>query len=160
MKLLIVSDTHKRFEPLLRLAMTYKGKIDLIIHLGDGADDVDDLFSSGLDIPIRSIRGNCDWACLKPFSDLVSLGGAKIFICHGHDLGVRYSRDRLAMEAKRLGASTALYGHTHCQRSEVINGVQCINPGSLCEPRDGKSGYAILEIVNGVVNCTLHQLKD
>jgi len=160
MKILVVSDTHKGFSPLLELALRYNGKIDMLIHLGDGKDDIDDLTSALPDLPIRAVCGNCDWASLNPYTDIVSAGGAKIFICHGHQFGVDRTLDRLASEAKRLGASAALFGHTHCQHYSELFGVQCINPGSLCKPRDGKHGYAILEIVNGVVNCSLQRLDD
>jgi len=157
-KILVVSDTHKSFSPLLDLVLEYKGKIDLVIHLGDGEDDVEDLSAAQPYLPIRAVSGNCDWASLKPGSDIVNIDGAKIFICHGHTLGVERGPDRLALEARRLGASTALFGHTHRQYHKDIFGIQCINPGSLCKPRDGKYGYAILETVNGVVNCVLHQI--
>ena len=160
MKILVVSDTHKSFSPLLDLVLKYKGQIDMVIHLGDGEDDVDDLCAAQPYLNVRAVSGNCDWASLKPGTDLISVGGAKILVCHGHQFGVRQTVDRLALEAKRLGASTALFGHTHCQHRSELFGVQCINPGSLCKPRDGKYGYAILEIVNGVVNCILHQINE
>lgn len=160
MKILVVSDTHKSFSPLLELVLEYKGKVDMVIHLGDGEDDVEDLCAAQPYLPVRSVSGNCDWASLKPGTDLVNVGGAKLLICHGHQFGVDHTLDRLALEAKRLGACAALYGHTHRQQHGNIFGVQCINPGSLCKPRDGKQGYAILEIVNGVVNCSLRKLND
>ena len=160
MKILVVSDTHKSFSPLLELVLKHKGQIDMVIHLGDGEDDVDDLCAALPYLPVRAVCGNCDWASLKPGTDLISIGGTKILACHGHRFSVDRTVDRLALEAKRLGASTALFGHTHCQHHSEIFGVQCINPGSLCKPRDGKYGYAILEIVNGVVNCILHQINQ
>jgi len=158
MTVLVVSDTHKNFGEFYDLVLQYKSKVDFVIHLGDGESDIDDLFMLEPNIPIRYVSGNCDWSSLKPSSDIVSVGGAKIFICHGHNFGVKYSLDRLALEAKRLGAQTALFGHTHRQQYTVINGVQCLNPGSLGEPRDGKRGYALIEIVNGQVNCCLKQV--
>ena len=157
MKILVVSDTHKSFYPFLDLVEQYKGKVDFVIHLGDGEDDIDDLAAAMPSVSVRSVSGNCDWASLKPSSDLLDIGGAKVFICHGHQYHVRETLDRLALEAKRLGACAALFGHTHRQHCSEVFGVLCVNPGSLCQPRDGKCGYAILEIVNGVVNCSLHQ---
>ena len=129
-----------------------------MIHLGDGAGDVDDLAACEPQLLVRSVSGNCDWAALRPSSELITMGEAKIFICHGHNFGVRGSLDRLALEARRQGASTALFGHTHRQFCGVIGGVQCINPGSLCEPRDGKAGFALLDISGGQVSCRLMRL--
>lgn len=159
-KILVVSDTHRSFEPLLRLVMKYKPEIDLVIHLGDGEDDIDDLRMALPDVAVRHVSGNCDYRSLCSSSDTIELEGVKILFTHGHIYGVDYTLDKLASEAKRLSASVALFGHTHRQLYREVFGVQCLNPGSLSKPRDKKRGYALIELNNGHASCSLRQLEE
>jgi predicted phosphodiesterase len=39
-----------------------------------------------------------------------------------------------------------LYGHTHIAGSTYRDGVYFVNPGALRASRDGKEGYAIVDI--------------
>lgn len=160
MKILLVSDTHHDFDSLYRLVMSNKSKIDLLIHLGDGESDIDDLRAVEPLIPIRHISGNCDFCSLMPSSSVVEAEGVKLFITHGHLFGVDYTLDKLALAAKGEGAAAAFFGHTHRQQYKDIYGVQCLNPGSLGKPRDGKKGYAIIEIREGQVICELKRFES
>jgi len=160
LKILVVSDTHRSFEPLLRLAQKYRKTVDLIIHLGDGEDDVDDLRATEPYMAVRNVCGNCDYRSFAPGSDVIELEKVRIFFTHGHIYGVDYTLDKLAAEARKNNATVALFGHTHRQTCKEVFGVQCINPGSPSKPRDGKFGYAILELNNGHASCSLMQLED
>lgn len=160
MKLLIVSDTHRSFEPLLSLVQRYQRQVDMVIHLGDGEDDVEDLTMAMPQIAVRHVAGNCDYRANSPAFDLIELEGVRIFFTHGHIFGVDYTLDKLAAAAKRNNTLVALFGHTHRQTCKEVFGVRCINPGSLTKPRDGKFGYAILELNNGQESCTLMQADN
>lgn len=159
MKLLIVSDTHRSFEPLLTLVQRYQSRIDMVIHLGDGEDDIEDLGMAMPKIALRHVAGNCDYRALSPAFDTIELEGVRIFFTHGHIFGVDYTLDKLAAEARKNNASVALFGHTHRQSCKEVFGVRCINPGSLTSPRDGKFGYALLELNNGQESCSLMQVN-
>ena len=41
-----------------------------------------------------------------------------------------------------------LYGHTHVKRDEMVNGIRCLNPGSVSIPKDGSHSCLIYE--NGI----------
>ena len=79
-----------------------------------------------------AVAGNND-----PFSQMaktveLSFAGVKTMITHGHLFrGIRTTRSVLAGQAKRLGCQLVLYGHTHVQLDELIDGVRLVNPGAL-----------------------------
>lgn len=55
--------------------------------------------------------------------------------------------EHLAQLAKMNGCKAALYGHTHVRRTEEVNGVYLMNPGSPSCPRGGNMpSYGILEV--------------
>ena len=100
-------------------------------------------------------KRKANWAFLKEaLSDIeglilpeaeIRLGKERLFLTHGHLYGVNFDLQRLADEAKDRNCSMALFGHTHkpCQRT--VNGVLCINPGSISFPRQDnrRQSYAM-----------------
>ena len=55
--------------------------------------------------------------------------------------------DRLVAEAKLNDCRIALYGHTHLYRTENIDGVFVMNPGSLDSPRNHNAPtYGVIEL--------------
>jgi len=53
----------------------------------------------------------------------------------------------LVNAAKQNGCRIALYGHTHLYRTEVVEGVFVMNPGSLDSPRGkNKPTFGIIEL--------------
>jgi len=68
----------------------------------------------------------------------------KILCCHGHKYGVKSTLTRLAAHAKELGCDVALYGHTHRANSEIVDGVLCLNPGSLGSYSDPSYLYLVV----------------
>ena len=41
--------------------------------------------------------------------------------------------------------SVFLYGHTHVKFDQVIDGVRCLNPGSVSIPKDGSHSCILYE---------------
>ena len=41
--------------------------------------------------------------------------------------------------------SIFLYGHTHVKFDQVVDGIRCLNPGSVSIPKDGSHSYLIYE---------------
>ena len=73
--------------------------------------------------------------------------GIKILCVHGHEHHVHQGLDTLISVAKQNGCKIALYGHTHLYRTELIDGIYVMNPGSIDSPRDKRPpSYGIITI--------------
>ena len=128
---------------------------DALMHLGDHVQDAQEL-SYALDtVEFYMVKGNCDFGAQAPETIFTELGGARLFLTHGHLFGVKSGLERLRCEAKRLGAQAALFGHTHRAFLEEADGVWYLNPGAA---RDGR--YGVIEIRDGKVQCALKKLPD
>ena len=104
---------------------------DAVIHCGDGSRDTGAIETEFPNIPVYGVTGNCDYDPALPLARTIELDGVRIYIAHGHTLGVRYGNlDRLAYAAQEAGAQIAFYGHTHRAKYDVLGGVAVINPGS------------------------------
>ena len=145
MKILVVSDTHGDSTRLLKVLEDNKD-FDALIHLGDGENDFSD---AEMVYPYKGmiyVGGNCDYG-FHQGEKAVSLGGIRIFCCHGHRYNVKSGVQLLAGVAKSNDCLFALYGHTHVPKIETFLGVQVMNPGSLTLPRDGSDrSYGVIEI--------------
>lgn len=159
MRILVVSDTHHDFDALYRLVLREKDAIDLLVHLGDGAQDIDDLRAVWPLLPIRFVRGNCDYVSTAPDTAIAEVNSTRLLLTHGHLFGVNDTTERLAMQARRQNAAIALFGHTHRQLCRDVLGVQLMNPGSLGKPRDGKRGYGVIEMVQEQPVCSLRRFE-
>ncbi len=120
----LISDTHGQVRASVHTALA---GVDLILHAGDvGGDDVlDELM---LIAPVSAVRGNCD----DP-SDPRLLGaiertfdGVRVHVSHGHEVGAP-TAERLA---DAYDADVIVYGHTHRQRLDEVNGRLIVNPGA------------------------------
>lgn len=134
MKILVVSDTHRNFAVLNE---TVKKNLDsdLIIHLGDGEHEAKDVHDLNPAIPMIYVRGNCDYGFHRE-KQVVTACGFKIYCCHGHHEDVHSGLGQLVAAAKAEDCKIALYGHTHLYRTENIDDVFIMNPGSLDSPRN------------------------
>ncbi len=153
MKVCVFSDSHGR--PSNMISVIGIEEPDLIFFLGDGERDLEEVKDIYPDLPIYSVRGNCDLMSQSSLLMMCNVGGVNIFATHGHMYYVKQEPkyDTLAAEASRAGASVALFGHTHIQDSTDNLGVQLINPGSIGAGIYGC--YAVLNIENGFCNVDL-----
>jgi len=145
MRAIVLSDSHNNVSAC-EAAIAASGKLDLIIHLGDIARDTDYLETMYYPIRVASVLGNNDFLRQGDYERVIEFDGHKIFICHGHTLGVRRGTERLENIARQKGCEAALFGHTHqscLKKSE--DGFLILNPGSVSQPRGGKPSFAILE---------------
>lgn len=148
MRALVISDSHGDTDSCDR-AIFASGELDMIIHLGDIARDTDYIESVYDDVPVFSVLGNNDFLRRGDYERVIELDGHKIFICHGHTLGVSSGTERLISAAKRCGCEAALFGHTHKALLEHEDDLLILNPGSVSRPRGGKPSYAIIETDSG-----------
>ena len=110
------------------------------------------------EIPLSSVRGNCDISSDAPDTDIVPLGPVKAFICHGHTYGVEYGRlDSLVYAAQEAGAKIAMFGHTHEAYYGEAGGVQLLNPGTAGKGRT--LTWAVVTVFdNGAIACEIKEL--
>ena len=128
MKIMVFSDTHG--QPDKMLTAIVQASPDMIIHLGDGARDIEKIKKQFPQIPLEAVRGNCDLSSDLPESSLFSAGGVKIFITHGHIFAVKHTLSTLIDEGRRLNADIVLFGHTHAANNTTESGLYVVNPGS------------------------------
>ncbi len=145
MKILVVSDSHRKHE-YLNIAIDYI-KPDRIYHLGD-AEGSEGRFMAKTDAMLEIVRGNCDLNSDLPRDVVMSVGKHVVMLTHGHAYHVDYAYDSLVAAAKEKGADYVLFGHTHVPVLTEIDGVTLLNPGSISRPRqhDRKPSYAVIEV--------------
>ena len=95
---------------------------------------------------IVAVRGNCEaevdqmvlpFPCLADFA-LVESDGVSMYLTHGH----HHNPDNLPP----VKAGTVfLSGHTHVKLDKTVEGVRCLNPGSVSIPKDGSHSCMIYE---------------
>ncbi len=150
MRVGVISDTHGSAFGIER-ALRAIPDAELWIHLGDLTADARTL-EKRAGVPVHSVRGNCDFDARVPAERVVTLAGARILLCHGHQYAVRYDRSRLFYRAEELGCALVLYGHTHVSLVEASGAVLAVNPGSPSQPREGRApSIALLRIEAGEV---------
>ena len=127
MKILIVSDTHRKDDNLERV-IKEQVPLDMLIRL------------------LEMVMGNNDFfSCLDKEIEL-TVGPHKILLTHGHYYNVSLSVENLYEEAVERGCDIAMYGHTHRPYLDIRKKVTILNPGSLSYPRQEgrKPSYMIM----------------
>lgn len=148
MRILVTSDTHGDAASLRR-AILAQPQAQVIIHLGDGQEDVDNVRFSFPDRTFLQVKGNCDWGSSLPARGEYEAEGVKLFYTHGHLYGVKSGDYNLVSAARECKASVVLFGHTHTPREDYEDGLYIMNPGRLSgwEPT-----YGIVDITpQGIV---------
>ena len=135
MKILIVSDTHRKKENLKK-ALEKTGPIDLLIHLGD-AEGSEHMIEKWVNEGCRleMIMGNNDFFSALEREIELELGPHRILLTHGHYYNVSLGIEGLYQEAIDRDCDIAMYGHTHRPFLEQRGEVTILNPGSLSYPR-------------------------
>ena len=120
----LISDTHGLLRPQVHQALA---GVELILHAGDvGGDEI--LDELGLIAPVRAVYGNTDPLGdprLRESIDEV-VGGVSIHVSHGHEVGSPTPARLLA----RYAAQVIVYGHTHRQLVNNVDGRLVVNPGA------------------------------
>ncbi len=150
----LISDTHGLLRPEVHEALT---GVELILHAGDVCGDtiLDEL---ALIAPVRAVYGNCDdpWTPGLSQQLAMELGGLRIHVSHGHELG----RPKPAALAAAYDADVIVYGHTHVQLIERVGKQLVINPGAAGPKRFAlPATVARLTIVDGRAEAELLTLS-
>ena len=148
MKILVVSDTHRK-DDNLKLVLSEECPLDMLIHLGD-AEGSEHFIPDWVnpECLMEMVLGNNDFFSRLDREREIDIAGHKAFITHGHYYGVSMGSEGLVDEAKSRGCDIAMYGHTHRPFLDVIDGVTVLNPGSLSYPRQEgrRPSYMIIHV--------------
>jgi putative phosphoesterase len=174
----VISDTHipeARHELWPQVFDAFAG-VDCILHAGDIHDLV--VIDQLSDIaPTFAARGNGDDGSggrpIQPFDHrlkeawLLTLGGLRVGLTHDLPIPEYPPHITLDRALNRYFGTTELdvivFGDTHVEVVERVNGALCINPGSPTYPHNldtqlGTIGF--LEISGGKADATIWQLTD
>lgn len=146
MKILIVSDTHRRDHNLQRV-MELEGPVERVIHLGD-IEETEGAIQRIVACPLDIVCGNNDYWGDLPKEKEIMIGRYQVLLTHGHYYYVSLDTKLLKSEARARGFQIAMYGHTHRPKIENENGLIVLNPGSLSYPRQEgrKPSYIIMKL--------------
>lgn len=160
MKLLIASDIHGSAYWCRKLLEVYETeKPDKLVLLGDilyhgPRNDLPREYApkaviallSPLAEKILCVRGNCEaevdqmvlpFPCMAPYSQLL-VEGKTFYLTHGHHENPR--------NLPRLNPGDVfLSGHTHVKEDVLVEGVRCLNPGSVSIPKDGSHSCLVYD---------------
>lgn len=149
----LISDTHGQLRADVH--RVFAG-VALILHAGDvcGDEILDEL---ALIAPVQAVRGNCDEPGPRLAERLdLALDGVRIHVSHGHELG----RPGAAKVAAAYDADVCVYGHTHRQLIERVDGRLIVNPGAAGPRRfDLVPSVAILTLSGGRAEAELVELS-
>lgn len=160
MKLLIASDIHgSAFWCGKLMEAVYREEPDKMILLGDllyhgPRNDLPKGYAPKKVIPmlcdwkekILAVRGNCEaevdqmvlpFPCMADF-DVLMVDGMGLYLTHGH----LWNPEKLP---PLTADSIFLYGHTHVKQDVTVDGIRCLNPGSVSIPKDGSHSYLLYE---------------
>lgn len=157
MRILVVSDTHGDKLSLLR-AIRSQASAEVVIHLGDGADEFEEARLLFPEKMFLGVRGNGDWSSRAPLSDVRTFEGKRFFFTHGHRYNVKMGYYTVCMAAREKQAEVLLFGHTHQPLEDYEDGLYILNPGSLHSSFQGGS-YGIVDITPAGIVTNLLRLK-
>jgi len=142
----VFSDSHGSLYEMRDVIRNEKN-IDMIFHLGDYAWDLDNLTESmKKSIPVKRVKGNCDFGSSAPDELCFELCGKRILMNHGKKLGVKHTLTKFDYHAREKMADIAIFGHTHMPLLKNLGDYYLLNPGSIGEPRTKGKTYAVIDI--------------
>ncbi len=161
MKIIVFSDSHGG-GIYIKKALDMHRDAEAAIFLGDGISDFYLWRHKYPECAFIGVRGNCDIGFgdmyNAPISEEITLGGKKIFACHGHTYSVKGGLGILADAARARGADIALFGHTHkrcdmylSEEHQNASPIYLINPGSVGGRGDEGHSFCLLDIREGGV---------
>lgn len=101
---------------------------------------------SSLKEKILAVRGNCEaevdqmvlpFPCMADYA-LLEADGHTFYLTHGH----LHAPEKLP---PLQPGSIFLSGHTHIKLDKTVDGIRCLNPGSVSIPKDGSHSYLVYE---------------
>jgi uncharacterized protein len=149
----LISDTHGLLRPSALLALD---GVDLILHAGD-VGGMSILHELERFAPVHAVHGNTDDPALGlPAAHTLELGGLRVHVSHGHELG---SPTPIRLAA-RYHADVIVYGHTHRPLVERVLQALVVNPGAAGTRRFNlQPSVGMLHIENGKADAEIVMLE-
>ncbi len=146
MKILIVSDTHRRNDNFLKVAEK-TGPLDMVIHCGD-VEGSEYIISKAAGCPVEMVQGNNDFFSNLPKEKEFMVGQYKVWLTHGHNYFVSMNYETIKREARQREVDIVMCGHTHKPVLKEERGLTLLNPGSISYPRqeNRRPSYILMEI--------------
>ena len=148
MKILIVSDTHRRDVNLTQV-LDIVGQIDLLIHCGD-VEGSEAFIKSIAGCPVHMVAGNNDFFTDLAQEEEFEIGKYRVLLTHGHHYYVSVGTEAILEEAESRGVDIVMFGHTHRPLifTDPQTNVTAINPGSISYPRQEgrRPSYVLMEL--------------
>lgn len=160
MKILIVSDTHRRNENFLQVVEKI-GPLDMVVHCGD-VEGSEYIISKAAGCPVEMVQGNNDFFSDLPREKEFMIGRYKVWLTHGHHYYISMNSEIIKQEAREREIDIVMCGHTHKPVIDIENDLTLINPGSISYPRQDnhKPSYILMEIdAEGTAHYTLNYLS-
>lgn len=155
MRILVLSDSHRNVQNALR-AVRCQRSAEVILHLGDGAEDLESAKLERQDAMFLTVAGNCDYASLLPYEIAHTFDSIKIFMTHGHKYYVKNDLCLLEEQARLENAQIALYGHTHIPKIDYKNGLYLMCPGSV---GGYHPTYGTIDLTPAGIVCNIVEMK-
>ena len=132
MKILIVSDTHRR-DGNLREIIEKQSPFDMLIHLGDteGSEAYFKEWVNNDNCVIHVVRGNKDFFSQTDKEKEISIGKYRAFLTHGHMYGVSFELETIKEEARARKVDIVMFGHTHKPLVDKRGRTLFLNPGTV-----------------------------
>ena len=158
MKICVFSDSHGYAGNMI-MAVRLENPA-LCFFLGDGETDLVTLRGSYPDLPIYTVRGNCDLRSTQPLILNAVVSGFRFYAVHGHQHEVKYddSVRELCYAALRADADVVLFGHTHLPYLDHHLGMEIMNPGSIGKVKN--PSYGLLTIEDRRLSAEIRYLKE
>ena len=156
MKILVFSDSHSNPKYIERALEIHNYRADLVIFLGDGIRDIENIKNRHSHLHFFVVKGNCDVFSSSEYPNysVLDLDGVRVLITHGHLFGVKRGYDRILYRAEELEADAVFFGHTHMpiDYSTYVNEkrIHLFNPGSIAYG----GTYGVVNTSKGVLVCS------
>lgn len=150
MRIFVFADTHGNTEGV-DLVLS-KSKPDLLIHLGDSANDAMKIKHQYPDIEMMVVRSNDDDQTAFAKEKQIHIGNKNIYLTHGDQL--RHGRDvtssspesEIVTYAIQRDIDIVLHGHIHTPALSLERGIFVMNPGSAALKPGFNPTFGLIEL--------------
>ena len=111
-------------------------------------------------------QGDFDESGRWPGAAVVSIGGLKVGMCHGHQLAPWGDADVLAALQRRMDVDILVMGHTHEFAAYERDGRFVINPGSatgaysVASPAAATPSFVLMDVDAGKATVYVYELAE
>ena len=118
MRALVLSDTHRSLNRVVKLLYDIGNELDLVIHLGDNTEDAA-FIKENFKLPVLNVAGNCDNDTAVADELIEDIGGKKVYMTHGHKYSIKYGNaDELytvRLSSRRTSAFSGIRIYRFCR---------------------------------------------